>query len=510
MSLWWNIFKLKWGTLGMRKSAAEALVKFGGERAVEPLTASLKDSDGYVRRAVAKALGQIGDARAVKPLIAATLKGSDNTRQTAAEALVMIGDAAVEVLCVALQDGDKSIRQRAAVALGGIGAARAAEPLAAALKDSEWFVRQTAAEALGKLGWEPANSEQSAVLAIAQGDWNDAVNKGRASVKPLIAALKDSCSGVRESATKALGQIRDARAVEPLIAAALKDGNSNGDRYERRLAEDALVKIGAEAVEPLSAALTAGGEAVRAIAAKVLGQIGDARAVEPLIERLKSPDPKIRRSTAVALRALGWQPANTRHRVFYALAQGNCDDVLKEGSGVLEPLVEIALGSRSIGIFGEVLMRMDAVVINALIAMIEEADSAFREKITRALIDFEIYKGKNISILKFLHSKLGKSSFAEILNFAVEPVFDANKQDRFGEYTREELLLEILHAFPHALANVRISHLAQLRDYQETYNYVCHDGSGCQKGGGTATRTVEFGQLRQLARQELQRRGLEA
>jgi HEAT repeat protein len=51
---------------------------------------------------------------------------------------------------------------------------------------------------------------------------------------------------VRRAAAEALGQLGDARAVEPLIAR-LGDAAWN----VRRAAAEALVKIGAPAVEPL-------------------------------------------------------------------------------------------------------------------------------------------------------------------------------------------------------------------------------------------------------------------
>jgi HEAT repeat protein len=43
-------------------------------------------------------------------------------------------------------------------------------------------------------------------------------------VEPLIAALKDENSDVRQAAAKALGKIGDPRAVEPLIAALSDEG----------------------------------------------------------------------------------------------------------------------------------------------------------------------------------------------------------------------------------------------------------------------------------------------
>src|SRR5450759_2332909 len=84
--------------------------------------------------------------------------------------------------------------------------------------------------------------------------------KAKRDVKGLIKALgyqKDPA--VRRAAAEALGQIGDARAVEPLIAA-LKDESWG----------------------------------VRRAAAEALGQIGDARAAEPLIAALKDPYADVR------------------------------------------------------------------------------------------------------------------------------------------------------------------------------------------------------------------------
>jgi len=70
-------------------------------------------------------------------------------------------------------------------------------------------------------------------------------------VEPLIAALKDEDVNVRWPAARALGEIKDTRAIKPLIAA-LKDA----EWIVREAAAEALIKIGAPAVEPLIAALT--------------------------------------------------------------------------------------------------------------------------------------------------------------------------------------------------------------------------------------------------------------
>jgi HEAT repeat protein len=153
---------------------------------------------------------------------------------------------------------DVQVRLAAAEVLGQIGDAQAVKPLATALKDENKDVRQAAAEALGEIG----NAQ---------------------AVEPLSAALKDKESFVRQVAATSLEKIGDAQAVEPLVAA-LK----NEDSYTRRTAARALGEIGdGRAVGPLVAMLKDKNQDVRAVAAEALGRIGDTRAVEPLVAALK-------------------------------------------------------------------------------------------------------------------------------------------------------------------------------------------------------------------------------
>jgi HEAT repeat protein len=134
------------------------------------------------------------------------------------------------------------------------------------MNDSDSRVRYDAARALGEIG-DPRATE------------------------PLIAALKNTDVSVRYHAAQALGEIKDPRALEPLIAA-LKDR----DVPVRYHAARALGEIkDPRAVEPLIAALkdtdyyTDGIFAyyVRTGAAMSLGKIKDSRAVEPLIAAMK-------------------------------------------------------------------------------------------------------------------------------------------------------------------------------------------------------------------------------
>lgn len=67
----------------------------------------------------------------------------------------------------------------------------------------------------------------------------------------------------------------------------------------------ALVEIGVPAVEALIRALTDRDESTQWRAARVLGKIGDMRAVEPLIEALKDGSSRVRQGAAIALCYLG-------------------------------------------------------------------------------------------------------------------------------------------------------------------------------------------------------------
>jgi HEAT repeat protein len=129
------------------------------------------------------------------------------------------------------------------------------------------------------------------------------VEIGAPAVEPLIDALKDR--DVRSSVARALGEIGDARAAEPLISAARaarKDRHSDEARFDTRVA---LEKIGTPAVEPLIAALNDIDDSVRLDAVLVLGKIGDPRAVEPLIVALNDKYRFVRSSAAEVLGKIG-------------------------------------------------------------------------------------------------------------------------------------------------------------------------------------------------------------
>jgi HEAT repeat protein len=180
-----------------------------------------------------------------------------------------------------LKDEDPRIRQTAAEILGRLKDPRAIGPLILALVDEASEVREAAFEALKNfLFWEKSDA-------------------ARSLVPKLIEALRDENPWARFIAAWSLGEIKDPRAVEPLIAT-LKDK----DFRVRWNAAKALGEIGdPKAVKPLIAALKDENSGVRSNAAWSLGEIQDPKAVEPLITTLKDENSDVR---GAATAALGW------------------------------------------------------------------------------------------------------------------------------------------------------------------------------------------------------------
>jgi HEAT repeat protein len=124
--------------------------------------------------------------------------------------------------------------------------------------------------------------------------------KDRRSVLPLIDALNDKHMKVREGAAEALRQIGPI-AVDPLITA-LNDENPN-------ICHDAIVLLGdikdRQAVEHLIVVLKNHELwTLRFEAARALGKIKDSRAIDPLIEALNDKDADVREGVKSVLREI--------------------------------------------------------------------------------------------------------------------------------------------------------------------------------------------------------------
>jgi HEAT repeat protein len=354
----------------VRETSAESLGRMGDSRAIDPLLVALKDPDWTVRDAAAKGLGRFAEERTMGALIDALRDPAGHVREEAAEALGRIGHIrAVEPLIRALGDEHEDTRRFAAEALGRIGDPRAVEPLIGAL---EWDYYQLFEAALARQKLTDTRSEKEIIdelvekyvfireaAAKALGRIGDA-----RAVDALIAALKYISRNVREAAAEALGRIGDARAVEPLIEA-LKDREV--DVHES--AAEALVRLGASAVAPLIDLLKQEKNGPLLPAVEVLGKIGDAHAVEPLIGALKNESEKVREAAAIALVRIGspaidplvntlkfenkavrtaaiailtkldWKPEKDEAGAYYWIVKRQWNECVDIGSAAVDPLI---------------------------------------------------------------------------------------------------------------------------------------------------------------------------
>ncbi len=120
------------------------------------------------------------------------------------------------------------------------------------------------------------------------------------AVEPLMAALQDADDSVSDAAAVALGRIADPRAIRPLAAALKRPAT-------RWSAADALVGLGAPALDTVIAALNNPDVETSKALLPHLKQhnVKDPRLVEPLVRQLRSSDWFVRHSAAESLGRIG-------------------------------------------------------------------------------------------------------------------------------------------------------------------------------------------------------------
>jgi HEAT repeat protein len=278
------------------------------------------------------------------------------------------------------------VRQDAAIALGELGDARAVEPLIRALGERDIGLYQRATVALATIG-APAVELLIETLgkgtAAGSGQAEVALYQiGAPAVELLIRSLGDLNSEVRQHAFQALQHIKlDPRASELLVKAL-------GDDSMRSHAALLLGNIGdARAIESLIEVLLNGDPIDRQDAADYLGTIGDARAIAPLIIALRDMDinPRLGQYAAIALGELG--DARAVEPLIRALGNG---DVYPYATSALvaigAPAVELLIGALGDGYFGisqsatSALIDIGAPAVAPLIGALGDENFQFRSR----------------------------------------------------------------------------------------------------------------------------------
>jgi len=175
-----------------------------------------------------------------------------------------------------------------------------------ALKDPDKGVRREAAKALGAI--KDARAVAALLQALRDEDTNVRVFAAYAlgeikdpkTTSALLGALGDPAWCVRDQAAWALREIGDPKTVASLVTAlARKKADAAHIVWLLRHAG------GANAVKPLAEMLQHRDPEARLRAIRALDEIGATEAVEPLLAALKDGDPRVRLHAVNALRRIG-------------------------------------------------------------------------------------------------------------------------------------------------------------------------------------------------------------
>ena len=239
--------------MGLFGSKAPDVENLERDKDVEGLINALKFNDAVIKMNVMGAMARMRDARTIESIV--PYLREPFFQMYAVMALANIGDPSVPALIRSLGDKSPMMRAGAARTLRDISDGRAIEPLIKLLRESNKNVKIEAMYALGRA-------------------------KDSRAIGPLLKVLSEDAS-VNEAASDALVLIGEP-AVWPLINA-IKTASMpvRADIYRT------LVKIGKPAIQPLIKSLGDNNQAIRSGAAIVLGKLGEACAVEPLLEMLR-------------------------------------------------------------------------------------------------------------------------------------------------------------------------------------------------------------------------------
>ena len=320
---------LKDNNRGVRAVAAKLLGDLKDPGTAEALIAALNDVETDVRIAAKESLHKIKDNRAIKSLVAGLKAENPRVRSQMIGALSEFQDyRAIEPLLASINDPDAKVRIKAINALSKIDDPRTIEPLTGALKDYQPSVRKAAASALAD------------------------VNDPRI-IQPLKKTLDDLDVEVREAARKTL------------LAKNWQPADKNEQAHYCIAKRDWIQceELGKAAIDPLLLELSQDESPYQVEAARVLGEIKDPSAIQPLISAIAKTqwyDDESKRSnllqtatralkkfgiqavpalkptltqwytaqhTAQVMSAIGWQPRTEEEEIHYLVARRANNDL---------------------------------------------------------------------------------------------------------------------------------------------------------------------------------------
>jgi HEAT repeat protein len=376
------------------------------------------------------------------------------------------------------------------------------------------------------------------------------------AVKPLIATLKDDDPSIAAAAARALGEIHDPRAIPSLIAALEFRPGPPGMFYYtlydmlHRAARDALVSFGDLAAQELAKLIVRsiprittdrewdtlvaiggpvaanamlrilsyevkfGGVPLTAIekAVDVLSKSGDRRAIEPLVNLLGSKEYRFPAIAASGLKRFGWGEGSASERIAMAIVEERFLDAAQEGEVAIAPLLEKLSADLDheahtvnqhwrLNGAGEALVRIGKPAVKPLVAVLTQSSPSERHPAAMALGQIG-----DVDAVESLIDALGDSSQGPIEYHSdwSHPETFGNMEGQFVAQAASQSLERILERLAVGVADGQLARIAALQVVdirEEKISDVCNIWTDLVHG-------VDNSQIKQLARQELFRRGI--
>ena len=265
---WLTMRKLRSGTAGARKKAAQELWREANPRALSVLTdAALTDPDADVRQVATSALGRLRVPERFEPLMKA------------------------------LQDREPDVVRSAVLGLRNANDERVIHRLLPLLRHRDFSVRTSTAQTIDTFRWAPPDRELRVWFCVAKGWFERAADSGAEAIPALKLTAETGPVFAAVRAVEAMGKISD-----PSVVKLLCDALHSPEPAVCIAATDALGKVGGgEAVTALISCLRNVNTQIRAEAARALGILGAAEASLPISQMLQDKEWEVRREAATAL-----------------------------------------------------------------------------------------------------------------------------------------------------------------------------------------------------------------
>jgi HEAT repeat protein len=330
---------------------ARILGKFDRPEVIQALVELVKNSDEELSQIAAETLGNFGP-RAIESL--ATLLLQEDSRQFATAALAQIRRTeTIAPLLSVVGDSQVAVRAHAIEALSSFRDSRIPPVLVAALKDPATAVRKEAVRALGVRAYLDAELDLVNLLKPLLSDirlevcQQAAIAIGRlktdAAAATLFELLRSPLTPVelQIETVRALSWSETAAALEYLQQTLIADFNNTNSPVCQEivtvLGRVEKPELKAKAAEIMMDLLKTGHPAVESVEIKQslalgLGQLGDRRALDVLIQMLADADTSVRLHCMAALKQLG--AAEAKQQLESLVKQESLEPKLKQGIAI--------------------------------------------------------------------------------------------------------------------------------------------------------------------------------